>query len=317
MTNADNELDEYGKKVLEPLRPTPNIDPKVQADEKVRFLLQAEKLQKNLVPRLAETRQASCITSTLGDKLSLPVYKVLVVVILLLIFIGGSTFTVYAAQSSLPGEPLYTIKSLSEDIHLSMTFSTKAKLNLTLDYTNRRMSEIRNLVSRGKSLPDQTSVRYQHELEDALQLAAQMDDTQMQVALNEIKYLAENQGISMEELIANLPEQASPAIIRIQERLQEQVQLSAIGENNPQEFRLEIRERAHSRQGPKKSATSDLPGILPTLATIAVTPSPQDDSNGNEMHKSTQAAGHSNADNGQGQSTPGNGNHGPNPTHTP
>lgn len=313
MSRVENNLDEYGKRALAPLRHAPPIDPSVLSDEKAKFLLHAENLRKNIIPtRLRPTERKP---DTRWVRLSTPIFKTFVISIFVLLLVAGSSFTVYAAQSSLPGEPLYSVKSLSEDIRLILTFSTKDKLDLTLDFTNRRMGEISNLVEAGKSLPEGTSDRYQHELEDALQLATQMDDQQMFIALGQIKKLAEDQGITIEELLISLPNQTSPAIIHLKERLQEQVQLSTIGEKNPQEFRLEIRERAHNRQGLKHAPISD--DLESTPAIASVTPMPAQDENG--MNQPTEIPGHGNSGNGQGQSTPGNsnGNHGPNPTHTP
>lgn len=319
MTRADSELDEYGKRVLAPLRSIPPIDPQLAAEEKAKFLLQGENLRQDLLPvsgGVYAERDHRRLNALRG-KQSLPLYKALVVTILVLLILAGSSFTVYAAQSSLPGEPLYTIKSWSEEFRLSMTFSTKAKLNLTLDYTNRRVDEISRIVAGGKAVNDQTSERFQTELDTALQLAAQLDDTQMQSALGQIKGRAESQGITMEELITKLPEQAEPAIVRLRERLQEQVKLSTIGESDPQAFRMEINERVHTRQGPKQTPHSDQSESTPAGSSNTPMPEQEDKGNGNEMNQPTEVPDHNGPGNGQGQSTPGNGNHGPNPIHTP
>jgi len=304
MTRADGELDEYGNRVFASLRSAAPIDPQVAAAEKAKFLLQGENLRQGLIPgsSVVYPEQDHRKLNALQRKQHLPYIKALVATILVLIFLVGSSFTVYAAQNSLPGQPLYLIKSWSEDVRLSMTFSTKAKLNLTLDYTNRRVDEISRLVASGKVLNDRTSERLQSELDNALQLAAQLDDPQMQNALGQIKRRAENQGITLEELINRLPPQAEPAIIHLQERLDEQVNLSTIGVKNPQAFRSELHERLRARQGPKHSPASDQSQSTPPGSSNTPMPEQED--------------GHGGPGNGHGQSTPGNGNHGPKPTDT-
>ena len=305
MTSSDGELDEYGKRVLASLRSTPPIDPQVAAAEKAKFLLQGENLRQDLIPRTGEVyaQWDHHRVNALRGKQPSPLFKALVATILVLIFLVGSSFTVYAAQSSLPGQPLYTIKSWSEDIRLSMTFSTKAKLNLTLDYTNRRVDEISRLVAGGKAINDQTSERFQSELDNALQLATQLNDPQMQNALVQIKGRAESQGMTIEELITKLPPQAEPAIIHLQERLNEQVKLSTIGEKDPKSFRTEIHERLRTQKGPKDLPTSDESQSAP--AGSSNTPIPEQEDNGNGK-----------PGNGHGRTTPENGNHGPKPTDT-
>jgi hypothetical protein len=314
MTRAEREWDEYGKRALAPLQSVPPPDPKLVAEEKAKFLMQGENLRKALIPNLAaiESRRTNRQPGTIRGIFSTSIHKILVVAILVLVLVTASSFTVYAAQGSLPGETLYPIKSASEDVWLSLTFSTEAKLNLTLEYTNRRMNEIRSLVSKGKPLPDQTSDRYQQELDSALQLAAQLNNQQMQSALGEIKANAEGQGMTVEQLIAKLPVQASPAIIHLQQRLQEQVQLSTFGEEDPQQFRLQIQQREHLRQGPKHSSTEEQSEMMPAQVTASPEPIQQENGNGGEMNQATEVPGKGNQGNKQGQPPSGNGNHGPN-----
>jgi Domain of unknown function (DUF5667) len=315
MTRGNGELDEYGKRVFAPLLSAPPIDPQTAAAEKSQFLLQGEYLRLGFIPQAGEIypeRDHQRIDALRG-KQPIPLVKALIATLLVLFILVGSSVTVFAAQSSLPGDPLYTIKSWSEDVRLSMTISKKAKLDLTLDYTNRRMDEISNLVADGKTLPDQTSVRFQGELENAIELAAQMDDTQMQLALGQIKHRAESQGMTIENLIKTLPPQAEPAILRLQQRLIEQVQLSTFGQGNPQAFRSQIHERLHKQQGPKKSPT---PGqSMSTPTEISNTPLPKQEDNGigngNGKSQPTEVPGHGGPGKGQGQPTPGNGNHEP------
>ncbi len=317
MTRQENELDKFGKLALDPLRRAPALDPEVCAMEKAKFLAHGENMRHSLIPGLNERRQnhhGRPRRLTPGI-LSFPLYRALAIGLVLLVLVAGSTFTVYAAQGSLPGEPLYSIKSASEDVRMAVTISPEAKLNLTLDYTNHRLSEIQTLVSSGQSLTAQTSDRYQNELEEALQLAAQLDDKHIEIALTQIRNQAEKQGLTLQELIDRLPNQASPAIIRLEERLEEQVQLSSIGEKNPQAFRDEIKLRARNRHGPKNS--TDETGETPVLGTQMPYPPTGNGNNENFENQPTNEPNHGNSGNGQGQPSPGNGNHGPNPTHTP
>lgn len=306
MTRVDDELDEYGKHVLAPLRAAPPMGLPLAEQEKARFMNLGAKLQQDLSPQSSGIDQYNDHPALRSTRVRqpLPLLKFLVATLLALVVLVGSSITVYAAQNSLPGEPLYVIKSWSEDIRLSITSSPKARLDLTLDYTNRRMGEITSLLATGKVLPPQTSERFQVELENALLLAAQMDDKQMQNALKKIRHLAESQGMTIEELVTILPEQAEPAIAHLQQRLQEQVTLSSIGEYDPQAFRSEIRGRQRLHPGTHKSTpASDNSG----------TPLPTGNGNGhgNGNHQPSEVPGHSGNGPGQGKSTPDKENQGP------
>jgi hypothetical protein len=329
MTRDNNELDEYGKRTLAPLDPTPPLDPKSVSDARAKFLLEGENLRQaiNQQPGEEVGRQVIKNHDILWLLHQKSVMKSLVTLLLVFVFIlAGSSVTVYASQSSLPGEPLYPVKSWTEDVRIAMTTSPDAKLSLTLDYTNRRVDEISVLLADGKTVNEQTSDRFQKELEDALQLAAQLDDTHMQVALGEIKSHAEKQGLTMKELISKLPPQAIPAVIKLQERLNEQVKLSDVGKTDPADFRLQVHERLKNLQRTKHAPDAGQSHSTPE--DVTVTPGPKHDNGNNEddLNQPSEAPGETGPGNGQGQPTPGEGqgqptpgegNHGHNPTHTP
>jgi hypothetical protein len=317
MTQAD---DEYGKRVLAPLQNTPPLDNQVAAEEKARYLLRAENLRHGPIPAISQEekqKEPGPVTGYHNYRLS-PLLRSLVAVLIALIFLVASSLTVYAAQDSLPGEALYPFKEISEDIRLSLTHSPQARLDLTLEYTYRRMDEIKKLMETGKTLPSQASERFQGELESALQLVTQLEDSQMQKALWEIKKHAENQGMTIEELINQLPKQAEPAIIRLQERLREQIELSTIGEDDPQTFRQEIRER--QRLNSRKHKTTPDDHDASSKPTDSYTPPPPagdevEQDKGREQ--STQLPDSDGTDPGQGNPDPGNGNHEPDPSKPP
>jgi hypothetical protein len=319
MTRTDKEFDDYGKRILTPLRPAPSMKPHMAAETRKQYLLQVESLRQGILsqPNKEAKERLTRQIKRFGLFQRMPVMKTVAALLLVVIIVlAGGSISVYAAQSSLPGEPLYSIKSLSEDVRLSLTFSPKAKLYLTLDYTNRRMDEISGLLAGGKTLNDHASARYQQELDSALQYAAQLDDSQIGNALGQIKTHAENQGMTMEDLINKLPPQAEPAVVHLQARLAEQVKLSQFGEVDPQAFRVQIHERLQKQHGNKHSAGTDQPESASPDLTVTQEPGQNGNGHGNKTHQPTAVPGNDNPGNGKGQSTPGKGNHGPNEKQT-
>jgi len=315
MTRAEDELDKFGKRILAPLRDAPSMDSPTVAQEKSRFLSKAEEIRLELTSRFTATQQGRRwnVISFFQLRPTGALVKAMVATLIVLVILIGSSFTVYAAQSSLPGEPLYTVKAWSEDIRLSMTTTTQGKLDLILTYTSRRADEINQLAEIGKTLPEQTSVRYQGELDSVLLLAAEMNDDQMQNALGKIKRQAEKQGMTLEELITILPPQAEPAIVHLQERLQEQINLSTFGEEDPQAFRLQVRARQHGHPGTSKKTPESSSSTLPTTKGSG-TLIPGNDVNDNGKPKTTQVPGHGNQGSGEGNPSQGNGKHEPKTT---
>ena len=99
----NDELDSNMKRKLDNLKQVPERNPQVVARGKANFLRQAVSLK-------ADQRQSGWINNlfpTNSSKERLPMLKPIMAVILVItILFGGTAGTVYAAQSSLPDQPL-------------------------------------------------------------------------------------------------------------------------------------------------------------------------------------------------------------------
>jgi hypothetical protein len=104
-----------------------------------------------------------------------------VLVVLSLLF-GGTGVAVVAAQDSLPGEVLYTVKTTTEDIQYRLTLSEEAKLGLALHWAGTRIAEATAMAGNGTVATEQVVLqlveRLEQNLKDALLAAAAMDDTE-------------------------------------------------------------------------------------------------------------------------------------------
>ena len=177
--------------------------------------------------------------------LRLAVTAFLIVILLL----GASATTVYASQESLPGQSLYPVKTLSEDAILALTADPQTRLDLELDYTDRRISEMDALVSAGLALPSQVVDRLQTELDAILQDAAEMSDTVLAQVLPNLRLRAEVQLQIVDELKTRATNLDLAVIEQAQTRIREQVRLCAMGEIDPAGFRLQVRQRYQYRNG--------------------------------------------------------------------
>ena len=70
--------------------------------------------------------------------------------LLLMLFLLGSSATVYAASNSLPDSPLYPLKLATEEARLWIVFDEDDRAGILLDQSETRMTEIRELVQDGK-----------------------------------------------------------------------------------------------------------------------------------------------------------------------
>lgn len=73
-----------------------------------------------------------------------PVFAGLAVIVTLF---GGSLFSVSAAEQSLPGDFLYSVKLATEQARLAMAKDSKDKVKLKTEFTERRVDEMKKVIA--------------------------------------------------------------------------------------------------------------------------------------------------------------------------
>jgi len=84
------------------------------------------------------------ITSKMSQVIRKPVMATLSI---LAVVLSGSIFTVSAAERSLPGDFFYGIKLVTEQARLALTSTKEDKLILKTEFTDRRVSELKQVAS--------------------------------------------------------------------------------------------------------------------------------------------------------------------------
>lgn len=86
------------------------------------------------------------------------------VIVVLIIFLT-STGVTFAARASLPGQPLYPVKRLSEEADLFIKFDQKAKKEAKIKLTTRRVEEINKLVLEDPEKAEEALDEYEGQIE--------------------------------------------------------------------------------------------------------------------------------------------------------
>ena len=155
-----------------------------------------------------------------------------IAIVLGLVF-GGAGATVYAAQDSQPGEVLYNVKTISEDVRLELTTDTQAKFQLALAMANRRALEIGTLIQEDELVPPVIATRLQSHMQLALNLAAGMNDDEQTTALLELQRQIRNQDTVMGQNRVNAPDFANPDPVAMGDQLTMPVLLSIAAPSGP------------------------------------------------------------------------------------
>ena len=122
-----------------------------------------------------------------------PRWAVVVAAVFLVILLAGSG-TVAASSSSLPGDTLYPVKTATERVWLSMTFSDTARARLQAKFADRRVAEMARMAERGNTeRMEELAARFSAHLKKIEELAARIkaanpEDEAKIAALREILY---------------------------------------------------------------------------------------------------------------------------------
>jgi len=125
-------------------------------------------------------------------KMKLPQFgkSVLLMMVSTLLVLGlvfTSWGTVYAAQESVPGDLLYSVKLSLEDLQLSFTSDTQARIRLLTTLADYRADEASILASQGQPIPDELSTMIDGYLTELIVLTATMDEVTQQEVLEGVQ----------------------------------------------------------------------------------------------------------------------------------
>lgn len=139
-----------------------------------------------------------------------------VLIVLAMFLFGGMGITAYAASSSLPGDPLYALKTTVENVRVGLTSDSAAQARLYLEYAGRRLSEIQSLIDadRHNDVP-QAAREFESDIQKALSAVdslSQTDPTRAIALKAEIVVALRIYNDILTVLLARIPGDIQPAL---------------------------------------------------------------------------------------------------------
>jgi hypothetical protein len=278
----NQEIDPRFEKAFNELQAVPERNSHLADSGRVNFLRQAAILNASIP--LKKTQRHNKWTNLIQGKERLPVVKPLIaVVVAVMLFFSGTGVTVFAAQESLPAQTLYPLKIWSEDAILSLTASPTARLNYLLDFCDRRIDEMVDLLAAGSPIPESGVTRLETEMTQALELAAGMGNTQMTQQLEQIHLRAMAQLRIINSLMTDAPESAMQIILNVRSLILEQIQITMMGQTDQREFRLEVQRRRQVQGDSNKQTPDPRYGTTSPNPTLNSNGTPKPSGNGNGL----------------------------------
>lgn len=155
-----------------------------------------------------------------------------------LLFGGGAT--VNAAQDELPNEPLYAVKTWTEDLSLEFQNDPEVKVNRLMELGQIRIQEMTRLIEDNQPIPDQVRLRLEQHIRQALQLCANMDEPALERALLQIRDRLQQQDRDMERLQLHTQDQLQ-LLTQTRAMIQERLRLVEDGLLDHEMFREQVR----------------------------------------------------------------------------
>ncbi len=273
MTIQDDYLESDVVRRLESLRFVAQRDPHKADLVRKQYLAQVKAL------RQAQTKQAVSVTPFQSlikwmqsinfcplirkERFSMLATLTTMIVAISLIF-GGAGATVYAAQDSLPTEALYSVKTLIEDVQLNLVNDPQDRIELLLQFTNRRVAEIKAMSSAGLPVTAQVAERLQIEMDDLFATLSDLDDPELVNLLAWVRIHLRKHDRVMEQLQQNLSEEADPLMEQIRTMLRQRIRLVEDGLQDPLAFRMQWRQRLQTEE--RLQQPEEMPADSPSPA---------------------------------------------------
>ena len=214
-----NEIESVVKEWLDEIKPVPPRNPQLASRGRAQFLGMAVSVSE--LPR-----QKGWISIFRKERYAMNVL-LSILVIAGLLFGGGAT--VRAAQDDLPNEPLYGLKTWTEDLGLRFQNNGEEKVNRLMELAQTRIREMQQLAEAGEPIPDQLRLRLKQHIHQALQICVNLDDPTLERTLLQLHERLQQQDQDMAQLQLRTQEQLQlhtqdQSQTQTQERLQQQTQ---------------------------------------------------------------------------------------------
>lgn len=156
--------------------------------------------------------------------------------VIFVMLLGGAGTTVFAAQTSLPDQPLYGLKIASEAVRLELTTANQERLELTLRLADQRVIEIKLLIEMQAEIPPALATRWEAHVREAFRLVAQKSEQEFEPGLLLLQQRLRNQETIMRQLNSD-----DPTVARIRSQIQACLEVVQSGLEAPVEFQYRLR----------------------------------------------------------------------------
>jgi len=221
------------------------------------MLAEAARLEAQVIRRpLSTTNKVETAKPERRRKMTaLLAYKILAAVTALLMLLTGAGGSVVLAADSLPGDLLYPVKLVMEDVRLFLTADPADRAELAMTFAGQRIEEMQRLATQGELVPDSVIARLTHQMEETMAQIAKARPEEVPALLERVMKRTRAQQQVLEQVRTVAREEAQAALCRASEVMERAHQSARAGLSDPQRFREEYQYRYEGTRGPHGEAS--------------------------------------------------------------
>ena len=192
----------------------------------------AEQRKRGVAPASAATAKPAARRWRLAP---LRIFALALVVALAVVVTGGGL--AWASTQSLPGDLLYPIKLVTEDVRMALASTPEERVELALGFLDERIDESQALVVAERPVSDELVAQIQEGIEQALTQAASAGDAETPPLLTQISRRTRAQIRALEQLRETAPDRDQPQLERAMVTCRWGAEAAEEGLQDPQRFR--------------------------------------------------------------------------------
>lgn len=112
--------------------------------------------------------------------------NMIVPLLIIISLLGGGAGATYASQASLPGDVLYPVKLVTEQVQVALTIDDTKEAALHLKLSSKRLEEVEELAHEGKKDPEIVKIAVENYKSELAQAQAVLSDTSIEIEKDHI-----------------------------------------------------------------------------------------------------------------------------------
>ncbi len=185
-------------------------------------------------------------------------YKILAAVLAIVVAFTGAGGGVALAGDSLPGDLLYPVKIVTEEVRLLMTTDPADHAELAMTFATERVREMERLSNQGQAVPDSTVARLTRLMEQSMNQIALSRPDEVTPLWQRVRERARTQQQILERVRTRAPEESQDALRRASRVMERAMESAGAALGEPQRLREEHQYRYEGTPGPHGESSPPL-----------------------------------------------------------